>query len=367
VVTLRVGTPAAYLITVGAVGLATLLRTALSPLVGTSAPFVTYFLAALWVAWSYGFWPAEFAIVLAAFIGGHFILAAGAGTLLPVATADRAAMMAFGIVATVVAFLIDLQHRTLQRAQSAEGEQRRANAELARVNRDLESFAFSASHDLQEPMRTISLSVDYLEGSLRGKLEGNDARFLAHLRNSALRMSALLDGLLLYAKLNDFELAPCSTESRRVLDDVQESLSIAIKAAGAKISVGDGPAVAVHEIHLAQIFQNLLGNAVKYGGKRIDVTAGRQEDGFWIFSVADDGMGISMEYAEQIFGLFKRLDADHHGNGVGLAICRRIVERYGGRIWLHESELGRGSAFRFTVPPASGQTIDFRSQTTLRQ
>jgi light-regulated signal transduction histidine kinase (bacteriophytochrome) len=346
-----------YILAPVAVFLALLIRIALGPWVGSSIPFATFFIATLWLAWYRGFGAAAFGVVLSVVAGGHFILHDGAGHFLPVTSAGRAAITGFGIVSLSAALLIDLQHRTLRRAQSAELEQRRANEQLARVNRDLETFAFSASHDLQEPMRTISLSADYLENSLRGRLQGDETRFLGYMRSSALRMTALLDGLLLYAKLGEVELnPPPSVEVRGVLEEVRETLRIPISAAGANISWGSLPRVAVQETHLVQIFQNLLGNALKYGGKRIEISAARR-DGFWLFSVADDGVGISMEYADQIFGLFKRLGGDSEGSGVGLAICRRMVERYGGRIWLSDSKPGQGSTFCFTAPAADGQRV----------
>jgi len=339
-----------YLVAPVAVFLATLARLAMAPWTGASIPFVTYFIAVLWLAWYRGFGPAAVAIVISSIAGGHYILAAGTVHFLPVTSEGRAAIGGFGVISLVVSLLIDLQHRTLRRARSAEEEQRRANEELARVNLDLETFAFSASHDLQEPLRTIALSADYLEASLAGKLNENDARFLGYLRNSALKMTALLHGLLLYAKLAEAKTPfRGSSDVGRVLEEVLENLRIPLADAGATVSFADLPCVAIPDTHLVQIFQNLVGNAVKYGGKRVRISAS-QRDGLWIFSVADDGLGIPMEYGQQIFGLFKRLSSDHQGHGVGLAICRRIIERHGGQIWLSDSKPGEGSTFCFTVP-----------------
>ena len=168
-------------------------------------------------------------------------------------------------------------------------------------------------------------------------------------------MSALLQGLLDYTRATMYaEGPPPSVDSNRVLTDVLVSLDVVIKEAGATVTTGELPTVRVHETRLAQLFQNLIGNALKYRGKeppQVHVAA-VQREGWTVFSVSDNGIGIEAPYREQIFGLFKRLHSrdQYPGSGIGLAICRRIVEQYGGRIWLDKSSAHGGSTFCFSLP-----------------
>jgi PAS domain S-box-containing protein len=244
--------------------------------------------------------------------------------------------------------------RLFKQAEWAQTELKRSNEELRRTNRDLETFAYSASHDLQEPLRNISISAQFLERSWGQQLQGNDVTFLSNILTSATRMEGLIKDLLAYAEASKSEEGQAPRiESKRVLNVVVENLYGMIQETGARVSVGELPSVAIHESRLGQLFQNLISNAIKYRGKeapRVDITAA-ERDGWCIFSVADNGIGIDPEYAEKIFGLFKRLHGrdEYPGSGIGLAICQRVVEQYGGRIWLEQSELGRGSTFCFSV------------------
>jgi light-regulated signal transduction histidine kinase (bacteriophytochrome) len=168
-------------------------------------------------------------------------------------------------------------------------------------------------------------------------------------------MNALLDDLLSYARASsipDEELAPVN--AMKPLNTALDNLAAAIQESKAQIVIGDMPSVKIHESHMAQVFQNLLGNAIKYrqesGELRIEVSAHRA-DRYWMFSVTDNGIGVPPKYKEAIFGIFKRLhtNSKYSGTGMGLAICKRIIERYRGRIWV-ESESGEGSRFCFTLP-----------------
>jgi PAS domain S-box-containing protein len=245
--------------------------------------------------------------------------------------------------------------RLFEQAQWVQTELKRSNEELRRANRDLEVFAYSASHDMQEPLRTIAISAQLIERSWGQQLSGDDATFLANILTGARRMGELIKDLLAYARATKYEegLAP-GVDSGRVLAGVLESLHGLIQEAGAIVTAGELPTVAIHESRLAQIFQNLIGNAIKYRSQeapRVTIAAtGR--DGWCVFSVVDNGIGIELEYAERIFGLFKRLHGrdEYPGSGIGLAICQRVVEQYGGRIWLDQSAPGRGSTFCFSVP-----------------
>jgi signal transduction histidine kinase len=244
--------------------------------------------------------------------------------------------------------------RAALRARMRQYEMRRRQETLTRVNADLEQFAYSASHDLQEPIRNVAIYSDILSMRYSGVLDDSGIEFLGNVKAAAVRMQTLVADLLSYTQAASItEEAPEPGEAEAALVAALANLTAAIARAGASITYDPLPAVRVREVHLQQIFQNLIGNAIKYRREeplRIHVSAQRK-DGHWQFSVKDNGIGIGQEYQEQIFGLFKRLHTNrkYPGTGIGLAICQRITERYGGRIRV-ESELGKGSVFFFTVP-----------------
>ncbi|MDQ2948179.1 MAG: ATP-binding protein, partial [Acidobacteriota bacterium] len=257
-------------------------------------------------------------------------------------------------IAAQAAIAID-NARLFDQAQWVQTELKRSNEELRRANRDLEIFAYSASHDLQEPLRTIAISAQLIERSWGQHLQGKDATFLANIVTAAKRMIVLIEDLLAYTKATKYEegAAPV-VESGRVLAEVLGSLRGQLDEAGATVTSGELPPVAIHESRLAQLFQNLISNAIKYRSKEVPHVhvAADERDGWCVFSVADNGIGIEPRFAEQIFGLFKRLHArdEYPGSGIGLAICQRVVEQYGGRIWLEQSAAGGGSTFCFALP-----------------
>jgi len=233
-------------------------------------------------------------------------------------------------------------------------ERRRREEQLRQANRDLEQFAYSASHDLQEPLRVVNIYSQLLEKRARHKLDDAEIEFLYHLRSGATRMEALVRGLLTYTQAVKFDAKPDATNANEALRAALSNLDETIRASGARIDAEPLPSVRAYGVHLQQLFQNLVSNAIKYRSpERMPVVrvAAERHDRWWQFSVADNGIGIESEYLETIFGLFKRLHTgdEYAGAGIGLAICQRIVERYGGRIWV-ESEAGQGSTFRFTLP-----------------
>jgi PAS domain S-box-containing protein len=245
--------------------------------------------------------------------------------------------------------------RLFEQAQRVQSELERSNEELRRANRDLEVFAYSASHDLQEPLRTVAISAQLIERSLGNRLQAEEAGFLKEILAAAKRMSGLISDLLAYTKATKYEEGgPPLSDAAQVVNTVLENLGGTIQETGGTVIAGELPAVAMHECRLAQVFQNLIGNALKYRGKEVpcvQVNAG-QRDGWIVFSVTDNGIGIEPQYADHIFGLFKRLHtrSEFPGSGIGLAICQRVVEHYGGRIWLDRSAIGGGSTFCFSVP-----------------
>ena len=245
--------------------------------------------------------------------------------------------------------------RLFEETQWAQAELKRSNEDLRRANEDLETFAYSASHDLQEPLRTIAISAQLLERKWGQQLQHDDARILANILAAANRMSTLTQDLLEYMNVTKSqEGAPPAVDSASALGIALNSLRGQIEEAGCTVTADPLPVVSLHESRLAQVFQNLISNAIKYRRNeppRVHISAETQ-DGWSVFSVVDNGIGIDLAYADQIFGLFKRLHGRDRfpGSGIGLAICQRIVEQYGGRIWLEKSVPGEGSTFRFSVP-----------------
>jgi len=245
--------------------------------------------------------------------------------------------------------------RLFEQGQCIQKELKRSNEELRRANRDLEAFAYSASHDLQEPLRNIAISAQLMERNWTGPQQDDNALFLANIIKASDRMKALIDDLLAYTFAMKQEAGPApAVDAGRVLADVLAAMRASIGEAGATVTVSTLPVVAIHETRLSRLFQNLISNAIKYRSKEPPHVRIRADyrDGWSVFSVSDNGIGIDAQYAEQIFGLFKRLHGndEYPGSGIGLAICQRMLEQYGGRIWLEHSEPGRGSTFCFAIP-----------------
>lgn len=234
-----------------------------------------------------------------------------------------------------------------------------ANQALQRSNEDLEQFAYAASHDLQEPLRMVSIYSQLLQEEYGDTLGGQASSYIKFAVDGAARMSNLLRALLTYSRVaNAAPQMSEKTDAGSAAAAALLNLSTIVEDINAAIDVGELPAVRIPEIHLVQLFQNLIGNALKYRKEeypreerpRIRVSARCQTNGWWLFSVADNGIGIDEEYLTQIFGIFKRLHGQaFEGTGIGLALCQKIVERTGGRIWA-ESEPGKGSTFFFTLP-----------------
>lgn len=234
-------------------------------------------------------------------------------------------------------------------------DHKEVEAELRRANQDLEQFAYSASHDLQEPLRQVSAFTQLLQRKCAGVIDSDAERFVQYIVSGAQRMELLVRDLLIYTRAAHLSQSPSKkVNSRTVLDGVLLDLRAAIDESKAEIQADPLPFVFVEEVHLVQIFQNIVGNALKYRGDetpRIRIAAEREAD-MWRFSVKDNGIGVEPKYHQQIFGLFKRLHASsrYEGTGIGLAICQKTVERYGGTISIQSEGLGKGSKFMFTLP-----------------
>jgi PAS domain S-box-containing protein len=230
---------------------------------------------------------------------------------------------------------------------------RLTNEALQRSNADLEQFAYAASHDLQEPLRMISLYTQLLQEEYAGLLDETARSYVDFAVSGAQRMERLLQDLMAYSRVSGGLADPVeSSDAAVALQAALGNLEAAVRKSGAQFHIGELPSVAAPSVHLVLLFQNLVGNALKYCGDRVPEVwiDAEPAERFWKFSVKDNGIGIEPQYAKQIFGIFKRLHgADYEGTGIGLAVCQRIIERTGGRIWL-ESTPGKGSTFLFTLP-----------------
>lgn len=265
---------------------------------------------------------------------------------------EQAEEFAVGI-ASQAAIALD-NARLFKQSQEVQAALRRSNDELRRANEDLNQFAYSASHDLQEPLRMVATFTQLLQRRYEGKLDGQADQYISYAVRGARHMEELLRDLLAYtqaANLSGEEAGPADANAG--LEKALSNLEEAIAGSGARIEADRLPVLNVAEFHLIQLFQNLVGNAIKYAGNRVPqirVLATRDSN-TWLLAVRDNGIGIDPKYKDQIFGLFKRLHGSAHysGTGIGLAICQKICERYGGKIWV-QSELGKGATFYFTIP-----------------
>jgi signal transduction histidine kinase len=229
--------------------------------------------------------------------------------------------------------------------------------DLTRSNTDLQVFAYIASHDLQEPLRTVTSFVQLLQRRLHGRLDAETTEFMTYIVDGVARMQALLTALLTYTRVRTTDLAFAPTVSAALVDEVLADLRASIIEHGAVVTRDALPTVRADATQLRLVFQNLLSNALKFRGAdppRIHLAA-RREAHAWVFTVQDNGIGLEAQYAERIFQAFQRLhpQSTYPGAGIGLAICKRIVERHGGRIWA-ESVLGHGTTFAFTLPAEHG-------------
>jgi PAS domain S-box-containing protein len=249
----------------------------------------------------------------------------------------------------------ELRNTAAELSRSNE-ELQRLTIELSRSNDELEQFTHVASHDLQEPMRMVSSYTQLLGRRYKGKLDEDADEFIAYAVDGANRMQRLIEDLLTYARVGSRESAFEAVDLHSVVQSSLDDLQAPLSDSGGTVDVGDLPVVHGDSGSLTQLFQNLIGNALKYRGDkspRVTVTA-TSRNGHWEISVQDNGIGFEQEYAEQLFSMFKRLHPRERfeGTGIGLAICKKIVERHGGQIWA-ESEPGQGARFVFTLPGPS--------------
>jgi PAS domain S-box-containing protein len=288
-------------------------------------------------------------------LSNHTALRAKDGRSTPIDDSAAPIRDAEGDVIGVVLVFRDIaKRRDVERRERQAADALAKHAELLeQTNAELQQFGFAATHDLREPLRTISIYTELVQRESGAQLNGNSADYLGAVAAAARRMNQLVDSLLEYSQAGevaDRTLQPLEMDG--ILETTLNNLTSAIEESGAVVTHDHLPTILGDKIHLAQLMQNLIGNAIKYrrdAPPRVHITAeqcGRE----CLLSISDNGEGIDPQFQAQVFGLFKRLHGqDNPGSGIGLAICKRIVERHGGRIWV-ESEAGKGSTFYFTLP-----------------
>jgi PAS domain S-box-containing protein len=242
-----------------------------------------------------------------------------------------------------------------ERKQAEEALDRK-NEELARSNTELQQFAYTASHDLQEPLRMVSSYVQLLQRRYKGKLDQDADDFINYAVDGAARMRTMIDDLLQFSRVESRSKPFKRIEIEKILDNALNNLQINLAESEGTITRDRLPEIMGDEGQLTQVFQNLISNALKFRGEReprIHISA-QKRGKEWVFSVQDNGIGIEPQYFDRIFIIFKRLHnrQEYKGSGIGLAVCKKIVERHGGKIWL-ESEYDKGSTFYFSIPAGS--------------
>lgn len=249
-----------------------------------------------------------------------------------------------------------LQKKETERKR-AEDEIKRYTAELKRSNKELQQFAYIASHDLQEPLRMISSYLQLIERRYKGKLDKDADEFINFAVDGAERLQNMINGLLAYSRVETKGKPIQKTDCETVIKETLSNLKVAIEESGAKITYDSLPTLMADSSQLVQVFQNLISNAIKFRSNetpRIHISAKLRENE-WLFCVQDNGIGIDPKYNDRLFIVFKRLHGrEYPGTGIGLAVCKRIVERHGGKIWV-ESQIGKGSSFYFTIPSRGGE------------
>ena len=247
----------------------------------------------------------------------------------------------------VLASIIDITERKLQEITL------KKQAELEVRNKELEQFAYIASHDLQEPLRTVSNYMQVFEEDYAKDLDENAIKYINSVKKATRRMNTLVKALLDYSRLGRNKKLQ-SVDCQKIINNVIEDLQKSIESSGARIFIGKMPTLKVYEIEIGQVFQNLITNAIKFRNKDVvpEITIeAKEENDNWLFSVTDNGIGITTQYHSRIFEIFQRLHGSNvfEGNGIGLANCKKIIELHQGEIWV-ESEPEKGSSFKFTIP-----------------
>lgn len=245
----------------------------------------------------------------------------------------------------------------LAEQESDKGQLKKTLGELERFNKELEQFIYVASHDLQEPLRMVLSYLKLLERRYQGKLGTDADEFIAFALDGAKRMQTLINDLLVYSRIRTWGKELEYTDSGNILDQVLSDLRLMIEDTGAVITYDTLPLLKADDVQLGLLLKNLVENAIKFQGEKppkIHISANKKENE-WVFSIRDNGIGIDLKYSDRVFLIFQRahISDEYTGSGMGLAVCKRIIERHNGKIWF-ESELGNGTTFHFTIPIEEG-------------
>ncbi|MGP8022850.1 MAG: sensor histidine kinase, partial [Methanobacterium sp.] len=253
-----------------------------------------------------------------------------------------------GNIIGIIGFAVDITER-----KQADEELKSTMIELKRSNQELKQFAYVASHDLQEPLRMVSSFTQLLERKYKNELDEEALEYINYAVDGAKRMQLLINDLLAYSRVNTKGGKLEDVDLEKVLDEVLFNLEILIEENQAVITRDPLPKICADHRQIVQLFQNLITNGLKYRSDETPqiIISAQKENKYWLFSIADNGIGMDPQYRERIFQIFSRLHThdEYEGTGIGLAIAKRIIVRHGGRIWV-ESELGEGSIFYFTIP-----------------
>lgn len=261
---------------------------------------------------------------------------------------------------TEIGQIAALYNRVMERLEHTALELQKNVSNLERSNQDLQQFAYAASHDLQEPLRAVAGYCQLLQLKAKDELNEEAQEFVRYAIEGTKRMQTLIRDLLAYSRVSTSDDSFHSIDCNQLLRDVLSNLEAAIKESQVVVNCMEMPTISADVRQLRQLFHNLIGNAIKYRGDRppeIHITAERGPRE-WMFAVIDNGIGVDERHHDRVFAIFQRLHTpdEYPGTGIGLAICKRVVERHAGRIWL-ESELGKGSRFYFTIPDRQGERL----------
>lgn len=239
--------------------------------------------------------------------------------------------------------------------KKAEESEKELSYKLTRSNQELQQFAYVVAHDLREPLRSISTFAELLAESCKPKLNARETEFLDIVLSANVRMQQLITDLLAYCRVERTATTPVEIDMKQLVEQAMANLYVAIEESRGRVEVGELPTIVGDQVQLRQLLQNLIGNALKYRGPDDPVVkiSGESHNGDWKFAVSDNGIGFDMNFSDRIFQPFHRLHAGgkYAGTGIGLAICRKIVEHHGGKIWAHSQQgLEAGSTFFFTIP-----------------
>jgi signal transduction histidine kinase len=349
---------ACYLVSVVLVFIATLLTIAIAKYFGGRAPLIFFVAAVVFSAAYGGLGPGLLATVLSVGIVQAFL-----NPEMLVLTVAHSNVVLFGVLGIGISLILGRLQMANAALSTAKTRLQVVNENLAnrteslsQANEELQRFAYAVAHDLNAPLRGISALTELLVQRNAEKLDDSSKECAGMIVNRVQRMQSMIKGLLDYAaaveKPEERAVVDCNELVTRALQDLDSS----VKDCGAQIIVDSLPSVPATESHLVQVFSNLIGNGIKYRPSiripQIHISAIEKESE-WVFCVTDNGIGLDMKYAKDIFGMFKRLhnEDEYEGSGIGLALSKIVIERHGGRIWV-ESELGKGSRFLFTLPKA---------------